>query len=225
MASNIAGGLTVAVLALALVLGGLGAGIVVSGRGTGGVTTATATTTTTTTVAQANTSEPYVLKLVVATDSIFNSTASDQPAFFVVGPNGLQSAGSISLPAHRLIELVIVNYDDGNASLVQPNVNVVSGTQGGTIFFASNDNINSTNSQGGIIVRGGETVSSVPLDEVAHTFTVPSLNLNVPVPLSSTVVAYFTIDHAGTFTWYCLTACGDAAMSTTGWMTGSLAAS
>lgn len=208
-------------LALALVLGGLGAGIVVSGHGSGGVTTTTATTT----VSTANSSEPYVLKLVVATDSIFNSSAADQPAFFVVGPNGLESAASISLPAHRLIELVIVNYDDGNASLVQPNENVVSGTQGGTIFFASNDNINSTQGSSGIVVRGGQTVSTVPLDEVAHTFTVPALNLNVPIPLSSTVVAYFTIDHAGSFVWYCFTACGDSAMSTSGWMTGSLAAS
>jgi hypothetical protein len=217
--------LTIAVLALALVLGGLGAGIVVSGHGIGGVTTTTATTTATTTVASQDNSAPFIVKLVVATDSIFNSTASDQPAFFVVGPNGLESAGSISLPANRLIEFVIVNYDDGNASFVQPNENVVSGTQGGTIFYASNDNINSSQGPSGIVVNGGQTVSSVSPDLVAHTFTVPSLNLNIPLPVSSTVVAYFTIDHPGTFIWYCETACGDAAMSTTGWMTGSLTAS
>jgi len=219
MNSNIVGGLTVAVLALALVLGGFGAGMSL-GHGTGGTTTLTSTQTVT------NSSAPYVLHMVIATNSIFNSTALDQPGFFVVGPNGLQSSANIALPVNRTIELVIVNYDDGNASFTQPNINTVTGTVGGTIFVANNDNINSSEtSSNTLMLQGGQTLSSVPEDAVAHTFSVPSLGLNVPVEVSSTVVAYFKITHAGTFTWFCLTACGDAAMSTAGWMTGSLAAS
>ena len=218
MASNLIGGLTVAVLALALVLGGFGAGTALSRGGSVGTTT-TATTTV------VNASAPFEITLVIATGSIFNSSASDQPAFFVLGPHGLESAGNIAVPVNRTIQLTIVNYDDGNASFVQSGINVVSGTTGGTITFASNDNINSTQGANGIVVKGGETTSTVPADSVAHTFSVPSLGLNIPVPLSSTVVATFKITHAGSFTWFCLTACGDAAMSTTGWMTGSLAAS
>jgi hypothetical protein len=208
----------VAVLALALVLGGLGAGLVLSSQ-TVVITTAT------TAAAGTNSTEPYVVTLVIATGSIFNTSASDQPAFFVLGPHGLESSSRIALPAHRLIKLVIINYDDGNATLAQNNGNAVTGTTGNTILVASNDNINSTQGPAGIIVRGGQNVSSVPLDEVAHTFSVPTLNLNIPVPLSSTVVAYFTIENSGTYTWFCFTLCGDAAMSTPGWMTGSLAAS
>lgn len=218
MASNLVGGLTVAVLALALVLGGFGAGTALSKGNSVGTTT-----TSTTTVV--NASAPYEITLVIATDSIFNSSAADQPAYFVLGPHGLESAGNIAIPVNRTIQLTIVNYDDGNASFVQPGVNAVSGTTGGTILVASNDNINSTQGASGIVIRGGETTSNVPADSVAHTFSVPSLGLNIPIPLSSTVVATFKVSHAGTFTWYCLTACGDAAMATTGWMTGSLAAS
>jgi hypothetical protein len=221
MNSNLVGGFTIAVLALALILGGFGAGTALSGNGGANVTT---TTTATTTKTVANSSSPYVITLVIATDSIFNSTASDQPAFFFMGPNGLQSAGTISLPVNRTIELVIVNYDDGAADLVQSGVNSVSGTIGGSMFVASNDNINSTQGSSGIVIRGGETVTSIPAGNVSHTFSAPSLHLNIPVPVSSTVIAYFTVTKAGTYLWFCLTACGDAAMSTTGWMTGSLAA-
>ncbi len=215
------GGLTVAVLAVALVLSGFGAALAV---GSGGGTSV-ATTTVTTTTTNSSSSSPFVITLVIATDSIFNSTAADQPAFFVLGQNGLQSSANISLPANRLIKLVIINYDDGNASLVVPADTAVSGTTDGTIFVASNDNINSSQGAGAIDVKGGESVTSVPADQVSHTFSVPSLHLNIPIPVSSTVVAYFTVHQVGSFTWLCETLCGDAAMSTKGWMTGSLVAS
>jgi hypothetical protein len=207
--------LTIAVLALALVLGGLGAGLAVAGRG--GVTT--------TVSGQTSTGAPYVVTLVIATNSIYNSTALDQPAYFVLGPHGLQSSASISVPVGRLIELVIVNNDDGNATFVQPDVNKVNGTTGDTVFIASNDNINASEGVSGIYLRGGQNLTTVPADSVSHTFTVPSLSLNVPVAVSSTVVAYFRVGKAGTYVWFCMTDCGEAAMSTPGWMTGSLVAS
>jgi F0F1-type ATP synthase membrane subunit c/vacuolar-type H+-ATPase subunit K len=218
--SSLISGLTVAVLAAALVLAGYGAAVAVGGVGNRGVSTTTVTSTTNSTA-----SSPYVVTLVIATDSIFNSTAQDQPAYFILGPNGLQSSAKINLPADRLIKLIIFNYDDGNATLEVPNDNVVSGTTNGTIFVASNSNINSSQATSGISVNGGQTLSSVPVSDVAHTFTVPSLNLNIPVPTSSIVVAYFTVDKAGTYIWLCETSCGDAAMTTAGWMTGSLVAS
>ncbi|HKT21996.1 MAG TPA: hypothetical protein VJR06_05225, partial [Nitrososphaerales archaeon] len=171
------------------------------------------------------------VNLVIATNSIFNSTVGDQPGFFVLGPKGLESAANITLPAHRLIELVRTNYDDGSASLVIPGDEVVSGTSGGTVFVASNDNINASQGASAIAVTGGQTVASVPAADLSHTFTIPALNLNVPVPVSSTVVAYFTITKGGTYIWFCETTCGfgtdgtEGAMSTPGWMTGNLVAS
>jgi len=181
-------------------------------------------TVTSTAVQKTNASEPYVLTLVITTGNVFNSSAGAEPAFFVLGPKGLESSASISLPANRLVKLVIVCYDDGNASLNVPNDNVVSGTTNGTIFVASNSNINASQGAAGIVLHGGQTMSSVPAAEVAHTFSVPSLNLNIPVPLSSTVVAYFTVSKAGTYAWFCETACGLPPMSTAGWMRGSVEA-
>ncbi|HKT22236.1 MAG TPA: hypothetical protein VJR06_06505 [Nitrososphaerales archaeon] len=223
--TSLTSGFVVAVLAVALILAGYGGAVAV-----GGVGTKTVTTTVTTATTNSSSASPYVVTMVIATDSIFNLTVQDQPAYFVLGPNGLESSANLTLPANRPIELVIVNYDDGPASLVVPNDNVVSGTSGGSVFVASNDNINSSQGPSGIVLSGGEKVTSVPADNVSHTFTIPSLNLNVPVPASSTVVAYFTIAKAGTYLWFCETACGfgadgtEGAMSAPGWMTGNLVA-
>jgi hypothetical protein len=223
--SSIAGGFVIAVLAVALILSGFGAALAVGGLGGKAASTTTVTRTTNSSAA------PFVLTLVLTTGNSFNSTVGDQPAYYVLGPKGLQSSSSITLPVNQTIKLVIVNYDDGNASLVIPNDNVVSGTEDGTVFVASNSNINSSEGASGINIRGGQVLSTVPADDIAHTFTVPSLNLNIPVPVSSTVVAYFTITKAGTFVWFCETTCGfgpsgtEGAMSTPGWMTGSLVAS
>ena len=224
--TTLTGGLTVAVLAAALILSGYGAAIAISPK-TGSTTTFTTTATTTNTSG----TSPYVVDLVITTNNLFNASAGDQPAYYVLGPSGLESAASISVPAHRLIKLVIFCYDDGNASLVVPTDNVVSGTTNGTVFVASNDNVNSSQGPSGIVPTGGQTLSTVPATAVAHTFTVPSLNLNIPVPLSSTVVAYFTLSTPGTFIWFCETECGcgatgsQCAMSAPGWMTGNLVAS
>jgi heme/copper-type cytochrome/quinol oxidase subunit 2 len=216
------------VMVFALASLGVGyAGAAVLGVGTM-TTTTTQTTTFTQTTATQNASEPYTLTLVISTGNTFNSTVGEQPAFYVVGQNGLQPATSIFLPAHRLIKLVIFNYDDGNASLVDPAYANVNGTTGGTITFANNGILNSTQTPSGISIGGPQTVSSVPADLIAHTFTIPSLGINVPVPVSSTVVATFTLDKAGTFSWFCMTACGTGAdglggaMITPGWMTGSV---
>jgi hypothetical protein len=221
--TTLTGGFIVAVLAVALILAGYGGAVAIGGAGT-------KTVTTTVTTPNSSAASPFVVNLVIATNSIFNSTVGDQPGYFVLGPNGLESSANLTLPANRLIELVIVNYDDGSASLVVPNDNVVSGTSAGSVFVASNDNINASQGASGIVLRGGEKVTSIPADNVSHTFTIPSLNLNVPVPVSSTVVAYFTIAKAGTYLWFCETACGfgsdgtEGAMSTPGWMTGNLVA-
>jgi hypothetical protein len=224
--ASLTSGFVIAVLAVALILSGFGAALAV-----GGIGSKTVSTTTVTSTANSSSAAPYDLTMVITINNQFNSTVGTQPSFYVVGPSGLESSNTINLPANRLIRLVIVNYDDGNASLVIPNDNVVSGTTNGTVFVASNTNVNSSQGPSGIVINGGQTLSTVPLAEVAHTFTVPALNLNVPIPVSSTVVAYFTVSKGGSYIWFCETRCGFGtdgtlgAMSSPGWMTGSLVAS
>ena len=185
-------------------------------------------TTVTKTISGSNSSSPYVLTLVITTGNFFNSTFGDQPAYYVLGPNGLQSSAQIVLPANREIELVIVNYDDGSANLSSSQYATVAGTVNDQMTVVNNTDVNSTMASSGIQIRGGASVGSLPAADVSHTFTIPSLGINIPVGTSSTEVVYFTVDTPGTYTWFCMTACGgganglDGAMSTPGWMTGSL---
>ena len=218
--------LMIAGLIVASVLAGTGLGLAVSQEG--GFSGIATTVTQTTTMSGQNASAPYVLTLIITTDNGFNSTIGDQPAYYVLGPSGLESSVNITLPAHRLIELVISNYDEGNASLSAPQYANVTGTEQGSELVYNNTAINSTEGPSGIVLRGSQSVSSLPLTEISHTFTVPSLGLNLPMASESTVVAYFTTGAAGTYVWLCETACGvgangfAGAMSTPGWMNGSI---
>jgi len=170
----------------------------------------------------------YPLTLVITTENTFNSTVGTQPAYYVLTSEGLQSSANIALPANTMIKITIVCYDDGSASLTSNQFASVQGTVNGTITYTNNDDINSSQGPSGIVLKGGETVTSVSPDLIAHTFTIPTLNLNIPVPLNSTVVAYFRTGTAGTYVWYCETACGAGssgilgAMDTPGWMTGKV---
>jgi len=218
--------ITIASMILLLAIGiGVGWGFQSTvATSSGGTISATVTSTVT---KQSNLTEPFQVTLVITTANIFNSTIGDQPAFYVLTPQGLSSSASISLPAHRLIRLVIVNYDDGNADLVSAADSNVTGTVNGTETFVSDANVNSTQGSGGIVIRGGQTVSEVNSSMIAHTFTIPSLGINIPIPVSSTVTTYIKIDKTGTYLWFCETACGGgldglgAAMARPGWMLGS----
>jgi hypothetical protein len=214
----------IAGLVIASVLAGAGLGLGVSQKGGFGG----AGTTVTSTVNGGNSSAPYVLTLIITTNNLFNSTVGDQPAYYVLGPNGMESSANITLPAHRLIELAITNYDDGNANLTAAKYANVMGTNDGSEMVFNNTAINSTQGPNGIVLRGAQTVANMPLSEVSHTFTVSSLGLNLPIATQSTVVAFFTTGAAGTFTWLCESTCGSGpdgtagAMSTAGWMSGVL---
>jgi len=191
----------------------------------------TITTTVTQSGNQSQAQGPYSLTLVITTGNTYNSSVGDQPAYYVLTSHGLESSANILLPVGRTIDLTIVNYDDGNANLTSPNYANVQGTVGGTITYVSNGNVNSTQGSNGIVVSAPQTVGSVPAADIAHTFTIPSLGINIPVPVSSTVTASIKIDKAGTYIWFCETICGsgttglEGAMSTQGWMTGDVVAS
>lgn len=204
----------------------LAAGI---GIGWGFQTTVLPTGSVTTTTSQSQ--GPAALTLVITTGNVYNSTAGAQPAYYVLTPQGLESSANIALPANTLIKLTIICYDDGNATLLNPQYANVEGTVNGTMTYVNNANVNSTEGSNGIVLNGGQTVTSVPTAIIAHTFTIPSLNINIPVPLSSTVVAYIKISSAGTYAWFCDSTCGAGpagtwgAMDTPGWMTGNIEAS
>lgn len=94
---------------------------------------------------------------------------------------------------------------------------------------------------GGTETVNGKTVTSVGNDEIAHTFTIPSLGINVPLPIAAMddstgsmggpTTIRFTFRapaNPGTYQWLCVTPCGGdpdgvgGAMHTNGWMRGHL---
>jgi heme/copper-type cytochrome/quinol oxidase subunit 2 len=215
-------------LIVILFIAGIGMGYVVGFSGGAKVTSSVSTPTTTT--AQNNT-EPFVLTLVITTENTYNATTGAQPAYYILTANGLQSAANIALPVNRLIKLVIINYDNGSANLTNVQDTNVSGTQNNIETVVNNANVNSSQGASAINVKGGQNVSSINSTDVAHTFTIPSLNVNLPIPPSSTVTTYFTLNQTGTFSWFCMTECGfgptglKGAMDTPGWMMGGLTVS
>jgi hypothetical protein len=195
-------------------------------------TTQQSTTTETTTVSSSSvSSSPFMLTLVITTNNQFNSSVGDQPAYYVLGPNGLQSSANITLPANRMIEVVIQNYDQGNATPSLPEYYNVTGTVNGTMSVVDNNVVNSSEGPSGIVIAGTQVVSSLPPSMISHTFTVPQLKLNIPVAAETTDIAYFVTGASGTYVWFCTTPCGSGAegtagaMDTLGWMSGSITVS
>ncbi len=174
----------------------------------------------------ASTGGAYQLTLVITTNNYFNST-QDQPAFYVLQNGSLTSSANIVLPANTLIEVTIINYDNGNAS-VPSNYQAVTGTVGNQITVVNNTGMNSTQTSKGISIKGAWTTSSIPVADIAHTFTVSGLNLNVPIVMSSIVQFSFESGSANSYTWQCYADCGSGpsgwaqAMVTPGWMTGTI---
>ncbi len=183
---------------------------------------------------------PYKLTLVVTTNNYFNSSAGDQPVYYVLNNGSLQSSAYIQLPADQNIQLTIINYDDGPAfPLGQPGelagsnssgvaaLYNVTGTVGNVEKVINDTNVNST-TNGTINVSGGETVSNLADFSVSHTFTISQLGVNIPLPPSSTVVTNLYLTQQGTYQWQCEAPCGSGptgwggAMSTAGWMMGTI---
>ena len=87
---------------------------------------------------------------------------------------------------------------------------------------------------GGTETVNGKPVRSVGNGQLAHTFTIPSLGINAPLPVASmdgptTVRFTFRAPAApGTYQWLCVTPCGtgpygiSGAMNSNGWMRGHL---
>jgi FtsP/CotA-like multicopper oxidase with cupredoxin domain len=119
--------------------------------------------------------------------------------------------------AGQTVVLRITSYDTGTAPLggVQTAFDAVSGTISGTESV------------------DGKAVRSFPNTQIAHTFTVVGLGLNLPIPAapsggSVTVTARFVAQRAGEFVWQCYAPCGSGpnsmggAMSVMGWMEGRI---
>ena len=128
------------------------------------------------------------------------------------------SPANFSVPAHTLLEFVITNYDNGVNPPPSKYTNV-SGVNGNCIYLNA--------SAAGL----GACAHSLPGDQIVHTFTVPALNLSVPVPTAantsagasgSQVIFFVTFDTPGSYTWQCMAPCDAWSMDAPGFMEGTL---
>lgn len=122
---------------------------------------------------------------------------------------------NFTVPANVPVIITITNYDNGT-NTVPADYATVRGTVGGTETVTD-------------ATAADKTVTSVPTTEVAHTFTIMSggMNVNVPIPAAQgttpTVVTFsLQFSLAGLINWHCMAPCDGRAMSTPGFMTGTI---
>jgi hypothetical protein len=112
---------------------------------------------------------------------------------------------NFSIPVDVPVVISITNYDDG-ANPVPDSVGKVTGTVDGTAIV------------------NGEAIRSMSGENVSHTFTIPALGVNVPLPALSTVTFTLLVEQAGVYEWHCMAPCDANAMVTPGFMRGTLSA-
>ncbi|HLZ21579.1 MAG TPA: hypothetical protein VKQ30_05610 [Ktedonobacterales bacterium] len=146
------------------------------------------------------------------------SIVAQKPGSSVQGPAYMPTT-DLALPAHSLVTITIVNQDAGDTSLT-PNSPFakVTGTSGGMAYL------------------DGQPYRALDASKVAHTFTIPQLGVNVPIPgdipqgqKTITVTFSFMTGNAGTYMWRCMDPCGSNSdgwggpMVMPGYMQGTLA--
>jgi hypothetical protein len=139
-----------------------------------------------------------------------------------VGPAVLPSVASV--PANSDVTVTIVNFDNPTPLTGQF---VKYATATGIEGKFSVEPIDTKNPNGPAI-SPAQSLASIDPTLVSHTFTIPSLNLNVPLFASSRTTFTFHVGAAGTFEWHCMDPCGtgpegwSGAMSQQGYMGGAL---
>jgi len=103
------------------------------------------------------------------------------------------------------IKFIISNID---TAILQNFTNQVS-----TPFTIYND---TASGQVAIQYTQGETVSKLP---ISHTFTVPDLQIDIPIPPDTMVVFTYTFNTPGVYSYLCTTPCGPG-MGLAGYMLG-----
>ncbi len=120
------------------------------------------------------------------------------------------------VPANSLVTITLHDYDLGLDSPMPK----------GTPFASVQGTI------GGVAYLNGQPYAALAPEQIAHTFTIPQLHINVPLPgfgkESDTISFTFRIGKAGTYTFQCFDPCGtgnsgfEGPMATKGYMVGKL---
>lgn len=140
----------------------------------------------------ASTDKPVNLYLSILTGDQLQT--KDQPTFV---------PSDVSVPANSTVNVHIVDFDDGTAALPDGSPYAkVTGVIGNSVTSEALT-VSDPNKAG-----AKTTYSDMALKDVAHTFTIPALKLNVPIPVSATVSFSFKADKPGTYNFQCMAPCG-----------------
>jgi heme/copper-type cytochrome/quinol oxidase subunit 2 len=125
---------------------------------------------------------------------------------------------TLVLPANSLVTVTLRDYDMGDTPL-----------QKGSPFTTVQGVV------GGVAYADGHAYTALAPEKIAHTFTIPQLHINVPLPGDSTtgkpygVVTFtFRTGAAGSYYFQCFDPCGtgtngwEGPMMTRGYMRGTL---
>ncbi len=147
---------------------------------------------------------------------------------------GATNSGSSSgsSPAHMYLTIQI-NPNNGEPQYSPANFTVPLGVVEFTIVDYDmaatwgGCSCNVTGTVGGTETVNGTPMSEVPYINMGHTFTVPTLGLNVLSPGNTTVTFSVDFTQAGTYTWICLDPCGadgytGEPMGVPGYMSGTM---
>ncbi|MEO7000924.1 MAG: hypothetical protein ABI068_03890 [Ktedonobacterales bacterium] len=151
----------------------------------------------------------------VVSNHVTLTIVAQRPGSSVQGP-AYTPMTSLTFPAHSLVTITIVNQDAGDTDLPANSPYAkVSGITGGMAYV------------------DGRAYSALDVAKVAHTFTIPQLGVNVPIPGDTpqgkhaiTVTFSFKTGAAGMYMWQCMDPCGAGAsgwggpMATMGYMQG-----
>ena len=146
---------------------------------------------------------------------------------------GAQGPGTPTGIADYLNLTVAINATTGAPQYVPANFTIPAGLVAVTIHDTDSPmNWSSclcavTGTVGGVAWWNGTPWHTVPSSNVAHTFSIPSLHLNVLSPGGGSTVFFQAVFPAGTYTWYCMAPCGSNQytgfpMGTPGYMEGTV---
>jgi|ECHhosMinimDraft_1075155.scaffolds.fasta_scaffold02874_3 heme/copper-type cytochrome/quinol oxidase subunit 2 len=112
---------------------------------------------------------------------------------------------NITVKAGVPVKFVIINIDTMNAMNFSGTVNVP--------FTIYND---TPNGQIAVTYNQGQQIENL---SIGHTFTVPKLGINIPIPPDTVVSFTYTFNTPGTYEYLCITPCGPG-MGQVGYMVG-----
>lgn len=133
---------------------------------------------------------------------------------------------SFSIPAAQLVTITVNNLDSATPLPAALGSHAkVTGVVGGAVTVTPIREVRPYKAKG-----KARRVSAINLNRVSHTFSIPSLGINVPIAANSRTSFTIRVAKPGNYSWLCFDPCGagtsgfGAPMGLSGYMAGTVTA-